>query len=97
MDWEVLSLIVLACMALFAAVGGCISHVKHRRPLEGLVLGAFLGPIGWVVESRRPFGHRPMVDRGAWDSFHSLVTYQAGPRAPMLQLTHQPSRADRAA
>ena len=76
MELEVIVLVVLSSIALFAAIGGSISHVKNRKPLEGFFLGAFLGPIGVVVAARMSFGHRPMIDPGAWNSFRSLVDYQ---------------------
>ena len=86
MEYEVMSLVVLCALALFAAVGGSISHLKNRRPLEGFVLGALLGPIGLLVVARQPFGHRPMIDQGAWHSFRSLVDYQSNVDLPLLQL-----------
>ena len=79
MEPEALALIALAAVACFAAAGGWVSHLKNRPPLEGFFLGALLGPVGLVVELRRPFAHRPMIDRGAWDSFRSMVDYQSHP------------------
>ena len=93
MELAVLALIVLSTVALFAALGGCIAYVKHRSPLTGCLLGAALGPIGLVLAARLTFGHRPMVDPGAWNSFRSVVDYQSEPR--MLQLTHQSGRPTR--
>lgn len=77
MELEPLALIALSALACFAAAGGWVSHVKNRPPLEGFFLGALLGPVGLIVELRMPFNHRPMVDRGAWDSFRSMVDYQS--------------------
>lgn len=93
MELVALSLITLAGAALFAAMGGIASYAKNRRPIEGCVLGAILGPIGVFLELRRPVAHRPMVDRGAWNSFRSLVDYQSEPA--LLQLTHKPNRIER--
>lgn len=84
MELEVLTLIGLSSIALFAALGGWISHVKNRQPLEGFMLGGVLGPIGVIITLRMPFGHRPMIDQGAWNSYRSMVTYQSGPQ--LLQL-----------
>ena len=84
MDFEVLSLVILSSLALFAAAGGAMSYQKHRQPLEGFILGAVLGPIGLVLVHRMPYAHRPMVDRGAWHSFRSVVDYQSKPT--LLQL-----------
>ena len=81
MELEALALIVVSSMAFFAALGGCIAYVKHRSPLKGCLVGAALGPVGLVVVARLSFGHRPMVDRGAQNSFRSLVDYQAELRA----------------
>ena len=76
MDFELVALVALSSLALFAAVGGSISHRKNRPPLEGFVLGGLLGPIGLFLVARQPFAHRPMIDDGAWRSFRSLVDYQ---------------------
>ncbi len=86
MEIEVLSLAVLCGLALFAAIGGSISHLKNRNPMQGFMLGALLGPVGLVMVARQPFGHRPMIDHGAWHSFRSLVDYQSDPDLPLLQL-----------
>ena len=83
MEWMILGLVAVSSLASFAAIGGCISYWKHRRPLEGFFLGAVLGPIGLVLELMRPFGHRPMIDQGARTSFQSLVEYQAESRAEL--------------
>ncbi len=65
-------LLFLAC----AAVGGCLALLKRRWPLEGVLLGLFLGPIGVLIESSKPYVRRPEVDQAAWTSFRSMVTYQ---------------------
>ncbi len=95
MENAILSMIltVLACSAGFAAVGGTIAYWKHRRPLEGLILGAILGPLGLILELCKPFGHRPMVDAGARNSFRSLVEYQS--EQVLLQLPGPVSNPDR--
>ena len=94
MESIAVTLIVVGSMAFCAAVGGCISYIKRRPPLEGFLLGFALGPIGLMVLYRMSFAHRPMVDRGAWNSFHSLVDYQA--EVKLLQLTHErPQRSRR--
>ena len=91
MDLEALTLIAVSSLACCAAVGGCLARLKHRNPLEGFVLGACLGPIGVLLELRQPFAHRPMVDRGAWNSFRSVVDYQSDSK--LLQLTHAAGRS----
>ena len=49
MDLETFLLI-----AFFAVVSGFIgfwiADKKNREPVEGFFLGAFLGPIGWIIE-----------------------------------------------
>ena len=77
MEFVALSLVVLSTSACFAALGGWVAHWKNRRPLEGLMLGAILGPVGLILEMGKPYAHRPMVDRGAQNSFRSLVRYQS--------------------
>ncbi len=77
MELVALSLVVLSTSACFAAMGGWVAHWKNRRPVEGLMLGAVLGPVGLVLEIWKPYTHRPMVDRGAQNSFRSLVRYQS--------------------
>ncbi len=92
MESIAVTLIVLSSLAFFAALGGCISYIKRRPPLEGCLLGGALGPIGLVILWKMSFAHRPMVDRGAWNSFHSLVNYQD--EVKLLRLTHAtPQRA----
>ena len=85
MEYEAVTLIVLSSIALFAAVGGWIAHLKNRQPIEGFLLGVLLGPIGVLMVARMPFQHRPMIDQGAWHSFRSMVDYQATPTT-LLQL-----------
>ena len=91
-QYEVVTLIVVASLSLFAAIGGLISHHKNRQPLEGVLLGAVLGPIGLLWAARQPFAHRPMIDRGAWNSFRSMVEFQSDEHPTMLQLP-APGRA----
>ncbi len=91
MNVEALVLIVVAGLAFCAALGGCIAYVKHRRPLEGVVLGGLLGPLGLILELKKPFAHRPMVDRGAWNSFQSVVSYQSD--SALRQLTDGSSQS----
>ena len=93
MQYEVLSLIVISSVACFAAIGGWLAQLKNRSPLEGVILGAFLGPIGVLIEFRMRFVHRPMVDRGAWNSFRSLVSYQSDQE--ILRLPARSSQASR--
>jgi hypothetical protein len=59
-----------------SAISGYIAFQKRRSPYEGVLLGLLLGPIGVVIESRRPFMHRPVVDSNAWNSLRSMVSYQ---------------------
>ena len=95
MEFEVIALVVLSSIALFAAVGGWIAHLKNRQPLEGLILGALLGPVGVWLVARKPFAHRPMIDQGAWNSFRSLVSYQADPNLLRLPAPTTRSTAQR--
>ena len=77
MDLVTLALVALSAVGSFAAIGGAVAYAKRRRPLEGLLLGATLGPVGLILVWTKPFGHRPMIDRGAQTSFRSLVQYQS--------------------
>ncbi len=76
-DFLSMILTILAGSAGFAAVGGTIAYWKHRKPVEGLIFGAVLGPVGLFLELLKPFGHRPMVDGPAKNSFQFLVEYQS--------------------
>ena len=77
MEPAVLIMLVLSSLAFCAAIGGCVSYWKNRQPLEGCLLGVVLGPIGLILAFRMPFLHRPMVDRGAWHTFRSMVELQS--------------------
>ena len=90
MQIEALLLIIVSSVACFAAVGGCLAQLKNHPPLEGVILGALLGPIGLLVLARMRVAHRPMVDRGAWNSFRSMVDYQSHPA--ILQLTDRTTK-----
>jgi hypothetical protein len=68
--------VFIVAVAGSAAIGGCIAYAKRRRPLEGVLLGLFLGPIGVLIESQAPFIHRPMVDEKAWNSLRSMLSFQ---------------------
>jgi hypothetical protein len=59
-----------------SAVAGFLARVKRRSPLEGVLLGLFLGPIGVLIESRNPHTRRPEVDKHAWDSLRLMMTHQ---------------------
>ena len=75
-------LIASAIICLFAgsaAVGGLRAESKRRKPLEGMLLGLLLGPIGVVIEVMLPDWTRPVVDEGSQSSFRSMVTYQDSP------------------
>jgi hypothetical protein len=72
--------ITIALIASFAAISGWIAHIKRRPPLEGVLLGLFLGPIGLLIEWRAPFLQRPMVDQKAWNSLRSMLVYQEAGR-----------------
>jgi hypothetical protein len=73
--------VVTGCSAL----GGWIAYNKRRSPIEGVLLGLFLGPIGVFIESRHPYSSRPMVDENAWNSLHSMVTYQQTSRESLAR------------
>jgi hypothetical protein len=66
----------ISIMAGFAALGGVVALVKRRPPLEGVLLGLFLGPIGLLIALRSPFVHRPMVDENSLNSLQSMLAYQ---------------------
>ncbi len=73
--------IVLICLiasmfALCSAIAGCIAYHKRRSPLEGVFLGLLLGPIGVALECRLAYVQRPPVDKNAWNSLHSMMSYQ---------------------
>ena len=95
MDLEVIALVLLSGIALFAAVGGWIAHGKNRQPLAGFLLGALLGPIGLILVARMAFARRPMIDQGAWNSFRSLVDYQSDPNLMPLPVSKGQATARR--
>ena len=67
---------VISAFGTCSAIGGCLAYAKHRSPMEGVLLGLLLGPIGVLVEFRNPYVQRPMVDQNAWNSLNSMMTYQ---------------------
>ncbi len=71
---------LISIIAGFATLGGWIAHFKRRPPLEGVLLGFFLGPIGLLMELRFPYVHRPIVDEKALHSLQSMLVYQASGR-----------------
>ena len=92
-DFLSMILTILAGSAGFAAVGGTIAYWKHRKPIEGLIFGAVLGPVGVLLELSKPFGHRPVVDAWARTSFQSLVQYQS--EQVLLQLPAPVTKSSR--
>jgi hypothetical protein len=68
--------ISISIVAGSAAIGGYLAYSKRRPPLEGVLLGLLLGPIGVLIEMRTPHIQRPMVDENAWNTFRSMMTYQ---------------------
>jgi hypothetical protein len=56
MDTLILLAIVLV---ICAVVGYYISVQKSRDPVEGVALGCFLGPIGWLIAALLPTGTPP--------------------------------------
>jgi hypothetical protein len=75
---ETISLICLitSTFALCSTIAGCIAYHKRRSPIEGVLLGLLLGPIGVILECRFAFVQRPPVDEKAWNSLHSMMSYQ---------------------
>jgi hypothetical protein len=77
MDQTILfSSLITSTFALCSAIAGCIAYNKRRSPLEGVLLGLLLGPIGVALECRFAYVQRPPVDEKAWNSLHSMMTYQ---------------------
>jgi hypothetical protein len=68
--------LIASTFASCSAVAGCIAYHKRRSPLEGVFLGLILGPIGVILECRLAYVQRPPVDKNAWNSLHSMMTYQ---------------------
>lgn len=87
---ELRVLLVVAGSALCAAIGGSLAYRKNYHPLRGFVLGGLLGPLGVALVVRLPFVHRPMIDRGAWESFRSMVEHQSN--SEILQLAAMQGR-----
>ena len=77
-----LGLVAISVVAGCSAIAGCVAYVKHRPPMEGVLLGLLLGPIGVLMECRYPCLHRPPVDKHAFNSLRSLLTYQESARGP---------------
>ncbi|SIO11434.1 hypothetical protein SAMN05444166_2520 [Singulisphaera sp. GP187] len=46
-------IVLLAAWASFAGYGLWIASIKRRSPLEGMLLGLLLGPVGCLVEASR--------------------------------------------
>ena len=42
-------ILLLSFWCLFAVVGAMLSVKYNGRPIEGFLLGFFLGPIGWAI------------------------------------------------
>jgi hypothetical protein len=78
-EYPVLLLSIAAALSLCAAIGGLIADLKKRPPVEGMLLGLMLGPIGVAVEARLPAIPRPDVDENAWHSFRTVVRYHPDP------------------
>jgi hypothetical protein len=68
--------LAISVIAGSAALGGHMAYAKRRSPMEGLLLGLLLGPIGVLIEWRTPFAHRPLVDENSWNSIRSMMDYQ---------------------
>jgi hypothetical protein len=41
-------LLIVSWVAIFGTIGGLLSHTRDGSAIEGFVLGALLGPFGWV-------------------------------------------------
>lgn len=76
MDMTLFLCLTTSVFALCSAIAGCIAYQKRRSPHEGVLLGLFLGPIGVLLEYQLPYVQRPPVDEKAWNSLHSMMTYQ---------------------
>jgi hypothetical protein len=49
------SLIILGvALLVFGQLGAWVAGQKGRRPVEGFLLGLFLGPLGVIVEGQLP-------------------------------------------
>jgi hypothetical protein len=80
MDATFLICIFVATLASCSAIAGCIAYHKRRSPVEGMLLGFFLGPVGVLLECWYRYVQRPPVDENAWNSLRSMMTYQENDR-----------------
>ena len=81
MELPVLVMLIACTLCSCSTFGGIVAYRKKRRPVEGMLLGLFLGPIGVAVESRLPAVSRPEVCEKAWNSFRSVATYKPYPQS----------------
>ena len=84
MELPVLMLVAACILGSCSTCGGVVAYRKKRRPIEGVLLGLFLGPIGVAVESYLPAVPRPEVCEKAWNSFRSVASYKPFP--PSLRI-----------
>ena len=81
-EFPVIVCLVVCLAAGCSAIAGWIAHEKRRSPMEGVLLGLVLGPIGILVECWYPYARRPLVDKNARDSLQSMMTHQGSGREP---------------
>jgi hypothetical protein len=66
---ELFLLIAVASGVVFGGLGWWIATQRNREPVEGLLLGAFFGPLGVLIEALLPNPRRSAGGRRGGGNF----------------------------